>query len=178
METVSERIPLPENMSQIVIPLTSFAIAVKEVDPNNFNGQVFSAGLGNDFNFDSNKPIDSSALQIDQEKSDAAAALQTASLKIPAGIFKGMTQRQAKPRITNSVFLTDALFSRRTNSSTGILEVGGIIMAAALSNKETVENLNPPVSLTFLKKPSLENGTNTTCRFWDFLADGKKKLLM
>ena len=34
-------------------------------------------------------------------------------------------------------------------------------------------NLNPPVRFVFLRKPSLENATNASCNFWDFLADGK-----
>ena len=166
---MSENIPFPENESEIIISLTSFAIAVQEFNPQTFTGQVFSAGLGADFNFDKDKPIDLNALMIG--KSTSGATMETASLSIPQTIFNSLGKNTTNTRITNSVFLNDALFLGRNNTS--VLEVGGIIIAAALSNGRTVENLKPPVMITFLKKPSLENGSDTTCRFWDFSADGE-----
>ena len=166
---MSENIPFPENESEIIISLTSFAIAVQEFNPQTFTGQVFSAGLGADFIFDKDKPIDLNALMIG--KSTSGATMETASLSIPQTIFNSLGKNTTNTRITNSVFLNDALFLGRNNTS--VLEVGGIIIAAALSNGRTVENLKPPVMITFLKKPSLENGSDTTCRFWDFSADGE-----
>jgi len=32
-----------------------------------------------------------------------------------------------------------------------------------------VKDLTSPIVLTFMKKPELENGTNTTCNYWDHL---------
>ncbi len=178
VEAVSERIPFPENETQVIIPLTSFAVAVQEVNPETFKGQVFSADLGGDFNFNKDKPIDAMSLSVSQLGTSSAA--ETASLSIPPSIFTNdiFSNRTASDtRITNSIFLNDALFSRRNTSASRALNVGGIIMAASLSNGRTVEGLKPPVMLTFRKKPSLENGSDTSCRFWDFATNGKNRLL-
>ncbi len=174
IETVSERIPLPENETQVIISLTSFAVAVREVDTESFNGQVFSANLGGEFNFEEGQRINSMFLFV--REPGVFTAAETASLNIPSNIFENevFSNRSVNStRITNSVFLNDALFSRRATSASKDLKVGGIVMAASLSNGRSIKNLSTPILLTFLKKPSLKNASTASCRFWDFTANGK-----
>ncbi len=173
VETVAENIPFPENETNIIITLTSFAISVREVDPENFNGQDFSVNVGDSFNFDGNMAIDPDSLSFSESPQ------ATASLSIPDDFFMHLdlsvfagednTTSKALPRIINSVYLSDILFLRREES---VLEVGSIIMAASLSGGATVENLTNPITLVFVKKPSVVNGTNSTCNFWNLSADG------
>ena len=167
VEGVAERIPLPENKTSVVIPLTSFAISVLEVDQNAFTGQDFSANFGESFDFNQDQTIDINAISLKKTPNF------TAFLSIPATIFNDSAAlsngTSAPPRITNSVYLTDTLFVKREKNN---LEVGSIVMAASLSNNKRVENLLDPILITFLKKPSVENGTNSSCNFWDFGADG------
>ena len=85
------------------------------------------------------------------------------------------------PRITNAAYLTDALFSRQVDRNGSV--VGSVIVAASLSASSRIDgevenvrvsNLDPPIRLVFLKSPSLvENGSNPSCNFWDFRADGE-----
>ena len=170
IEDVAEKIPLPENKTSVVIPLTSFAISVREVDPDmsNFTGLEFSANFGDSFEFNSDQTIETNALSFSKTPNF------TAILNVPASVFNiSMTQSSnrtsAPPRITNSVFLSDTLFVRRTKEN---LTVGSLVMAAALSNNRRVENLANPIRMTFLKSPSVENGTDPSCNFWDLGADG------
>ena len=170
MDEVADEIPIPENETSVVIPLTSFAISVQEVDPGSFSGQDFAVDFGNEFNFDEDTKIDANAL-------NSQSSQPTASLSIPQNIFMSLNFTALSrgngssplPRITNSVFLTDVLFARRNESK---LVVGSIIMAASLSEGLTVRNLSPPIELLFVKKPSVLNGSGSSCNFWDLGADG------
>ena len=140
---VAEAIPIPENETNVVIPLRSFAVAVQEVQPEEFQGQTFSALLGDDFLF-GEESIDVGDL-IFMENPNA-----TASISIPPNIFASLPVNVSSDvRITHSVFLTDSLFTTRGESQQ---EVGGIIISAAIVNI-TANNLNPPLILTFVKSP-------------------------
>ena len=57
-----------------------------------------------------------------------------------------------KTRITREVFLSDSLFLRRENND---LEVGSIIISATLVGSNSVEGIDPPLNITFLKYPVL-----------------------
>ena len=142
---MTEAIPIPENETSVVIPLRSFAVAVQEVQPEDFQGQTFSALLGDDFPFGEEfQSIDARNL-IFMENPNA-----TASISIPPNIFASLPVNVSSDvRITHSVFLTDSLFTTRGESQQ---EIGGIIIAAAIVNI-TINNLNPPLILTFVKRP-------------------------
>ena len=140
---VAEAIPIPENETTVVIPLRLFAVAVQEVEIEEFHGQTFSALLGDDFLF-GEESIDVRDL-IFMENPNA-----TASISIPPNIFASLPVNMSSDvRIIHSVFLTDSLFTRRGESPQ---DVGGIIIAAAIVNI-TVNDLNPPLILTFVKSP-------------------------
>ncbi len=160
MQTVVAAIPIPENETQVVIPLKSFAVSVQEVQPDDFAGQTFSALFGSNFDFEDDETINASGLVF----TDNANA--TASLTLPSNLFSylgnnmNLTNMSTHPRITQSVFLTDSLFLRRENNN---LEVGSIIIAAAISGS-TVSGLDPPIALTFVKRQVSFVASYTNCR--------------
>ena len=147
VQTVVEVIPIPENETQVVIPLSSFAISVQEIQPEEFNGQTFSVL---DIEFEIGQMINATDLVL-EERPDA-----TASISVPPNIFSHLTvtmnmsnvSMNTTTRIVHSVYLTDSLFIRRDKNN---LEVGSIIVAAAISGGVTVSELDPPITLTFVK---------------------------
>ena len=144
IESVAESIPITDNKTAEVT-FESFSIFVQEVDTKSFSGYEFSVPSEN--------------------------SLPPGDISLPANIFDNLTDSNSTTRrITSAVFYRDTLFSMQNDSN---LVVGGVILSASLAGTGNVENLDPPVSITFQKDPSVTNATNPAeCRFWDFLLDG------
>ena len=189
---VTAEIPIPENRTEpVVLPLDSFAVSVQEVNVEEFDMEVFSVSLGSNF-FSGDLELNENNLNFSSVPSS------TASLTLPESLFDSRPASNSS-RITRSVFLTDALYLRRNDST---LEVGSVIIAASVVNS-SVQGLEPPIILTFLKNTvsecsylqnlpcrlvgmilkyqayfsllqSIENGTNPLCTFWNPQLDGKK----
>ena len=151
VQVVTEAIPIPENQTRVVIPLRSFAVSVQEIQPADFEGQTFSAILGTTFEFDEEERINVDSLVL--EKSEEA----TVSISIPSGIFMSLPLSMVQnrtTRITHSVFLTDLLFiTRERELDSQQLEVGSIIISAAITGNMTVSGLDPPIMMVFVKSP-------------------------
>ena len=122
-----------------MISLKSFAVAVQEILPDEFVAQTFSAIINQ--NIEGTKDIDDDSLVF--ERSAAA----TASISLPGNIFMSLPPN-VSARITNAVYLNDALFLRRKKNSR---EVGGIIISAGLVGNMIIEGLSPPIELTFVR---------------------------
>ena len=139
---VTADIPIPVNQTEpVILAQESFAVSVQQVNPEEFEMQIFSISLGDD-PFSGTAQLDNNSLELSPVTSF------TASITLPQNLFDSLPMSTSS-RIARSVFLTDALYLRRNNSG---LELGSIIIAASVVNK-TVEKLNPPVSITFLKDP-------------------------
>ena len=65
-------------------------------------------------------------------------------------LFNAILNVTNNTRITHAVFLSDSLFLRRENND---MEVGGIIISASLVGSRSVEGVDPPLNITFLKNP-------------------------
>ena len=139
---MTESIPIPENETQVILTRESFAVAVKEVEPDSFPGLTFSADVINGFD-DANSQLDMNSLSF-SETDDAIA-----SLSLPSSLFDNPDASKNSTKITQSVFLTDSLFLRRKNNFS---EVGGIILAASVVGTR-LSKLNPPIQLSFVKNP-------------------------
>ena len=142
IEEVTESIPIPENETQVILTRESFAVAVQEVEPGQFDGLTFSADVANGFD-DTNSQLDTNSLSF-SETDDAIG-----SLSLPRTLFNNINTSRNNTRITQSVFLTDSLFLRREKNFS---EVGGIILAASVVGN-SVSGLDPPIQLNFLKNP-------------------------
>ncbi len=188
VEAVAQTIPIPENETTAIIQLDSFAVTVVEVrETDQFAGQLFSVDLGKKLE-DENPSLDDDDISFKKTNE-----IPTASLSIDSSFFEDASVTNAlasakgsdntsqvfTSRIINSVYLTDTLFPRinATNSSFSTGSVGSIILSSTLvltsigeTREVRVTNINPPITLTFSKKQTLANGTNsdTTCTFWDF----------
>ena len=199
VEDVAQSLPIPENETSTTIRLDSFAVGVMEIeDTTTFQGQVFSIDLGNTFATDDGDNLTLGDNAVGFEK----PAQPTASLKIDSNFFQdtsvlgAISAAQASmnmsgnmiesfvPRIVNSVYLTEALFPRINTSNTTVTSapVGSIILSSTLSlsamsngsMEVRVANINPPITLTFVKRQSLVNDTtDTLCTFWDFEINGE-----
>ena len=147
VQQVTKTISLPENETSVTIALTSFAISVQEVQQDRFQGQAFSALLGTEFGFNEEEVIDSDSLVFERHQN------ATVSIDIPDSLFNRInvtSEMNDTRRIIFTVFLTESLFSQRQQDSQ---EVGSIIISARIVGGVTFENLNPPVLISFIKKP-------------------------
>ena len=175
VENVAQSVPIPPDEMSLVFPLDFLAVAVMDLNPDEFRGQDFSINIGEDVDFGDDTTI--SSTDISFESSQQA----TASVTLPENLLRDMVTPGMVPRITNAAYLTDALFSRQVDRNDSVV-VGSVIVAASLSvsnsNGEVenvrVTNLDPPIRLIFLKSPSLVgNSSNPSCNFWDFKANGE-----
>ena len=130
----------------MVITRRTFALSVQQVDLDQFMelGQNFSANLGDFSNLNMNESIDSSDLSFELRTTTQA----TASVRLPSNLFSALPNVTNNTRITHAVFLSDSLFLRRNSND---LEVGGIIISARVVGYNSIQSLDPPVSISFLK---------------------------
>ena len=140
---MTAEIPISESHTGPVMLLQrSFAVSVQEVNPEEFNAQFFSVSLGGN-------PFSEENLELNENSLDfSSVTSSTASLTLPQNLFDSLRDSNSS-RITQSVFLTEALYLRR---NTSVLEVGSVIIAANVVNS-AIKGLEPPISLTFLKNP-------------------------
>ena len=141
-------IPVGNISEPVVITRRTFALSVQQVNLDQFMelGQNFSANLGDFSNLNMNESIDSSDLSFELRTTTQA----TASVRLPSNLFSAVPNVTSNTRITHTVFLSDSLFLRRNSND---LEVGGIIISARVVGYNSIQSLDPPVSISFLKNP-------------------------
>ena len=141
-------IPVGNISEPVVITRRTFALSVQQVDLDQFMelGQTFSANLGDFSNLNINESIDSSDLSFELRTTTQA----TASVRLPSNLLSAVPNVTSNTRITHTVFLSDSLFLRRNSND---LEVGGIIISARVVGYNSIQSLDPPVSISFLKNP-------------------------
>ena len=132
-------------------------MSVQQVDLDQFTeiGQTFSANLGTFSDLNMSVNIDSSDLSFDMGSNQS-----TASISLPNNFFSATPNVTNNTRITHAVFLTDSLFLRRENND---MEVGSIIISASVVGSNSVEGIDPPLNITFLKNPVL------SCNFYFYI---------
>ena len=141
-------IPIRNNSDPVVITRRSFAVSVQQVDLDQFmeRGQTFSVNLGLFSDINTTENINSNDLSFETRDTQS-----TGSLSLPNNLFSAISNTGNDSRITHSVFLSDSLFLRRQNNN---LKVGSLIISASIVGS-TVDDLNPPITLSFLKNPVL-----------------------
>ena len=148
VNTVTSSIPIPENETEQIIPFQSFAVSVREVNPDEFRGQTFSVSLGGTITEDSR--ISEDSLSFGNQ-----FTMTTASIKLPEDLFEQINAtNKTDLRISHTVFLNDTLFVRENGSDDFEEEsevVGSVVMAATLSSNVTVKNLQTHVEINFTK---------------------------
>ena len=160
MDTVADGIPVNETQGESAVSLRNFAVSVKLVKPESFNGQTFLVTLGQNFSTtDREEAIDEASFFIlPSNNTDAYNESLTASISLPQAVLDMSISRPPgllpnDTRIRHSVFLNDGLFLRRAETRADGLAVGGVIVSASLLSRSTggipVGNLSPPIRLTF-----------------------------
>ena len=137
IESVTENIPVNESNATepVVISQRSFAVSIQQVNLQTFSqdGQTFSVNIGNN---QSNDII----------VGDTVDTKPIASISLPNNLLDSIPNISNSTRITNAVFLSDSLFLRRDDK---FMEVGSVIISATVVGVDTIQELNPPVTLTF-----------------------------
>ena len=148
IEFVVDDIPIRNNSEPVVITRRSFAVSVQRVDLDQFmeRGQTFSVNLGLFSDINTTENINSNDLSFETRDTQS-----TGSLSLPNNLFSAISNTGNDSRITHSVFLSDSLFLRRQNNN---LKVGSLIISASIVGS-TVDDLNSPITLSFLKNPVL-----------------------
>ena len=157
--SIVENVPIGNISKPVVITRRTFALSAQQVDLNQFMeiGQNFSANLGGFSNLNTNESIDSSDLSFEMRMTSQA----TAAIRLPNNLFSAVPNVTNNTRITHAVFLSDSLFLRRDSND---LEVGGIIISASVVRYNSIQSLDPPVSISFLKNPVYKtNDTFDSC---------------
>ena len=146
IQSIVEELPVAED--PVIIPQDTFAVAVQEVNETAFMMEPpsFSVNLeGFTFGNISTSPINPNSLGFGGSNMTAPPI---ASVNLPSNLLSFTNDSLGPVRITNALYLTDALFLRR-NSNESFQEVGSIIIAASVVN-QTIQGLDPPINLVFL----------------------------
>ena len=145
IESVTENIPINSSdiSKPVVISQRSFAVSIQQVNLQTFskNGQTFNVNIGND---QSNDII----------VGDTVDTKPIASISLPNNLLDSIPNSN---RITNAAFLSDSLFLRRDDK---FMEVGSVIISATVVGVDTIQELNPPVTLTFQIINSVSSTSN------------------
>ena len=146
VELVTENIPITNTSEPVVISQTSFAVSVQQVDIEEFklSGQTFSVKYDFEDLLTRNQSLDSNNLIFGSSNEQS-----TVAITLPNNLLKFVPNLSNTSRITNAVFITDSLFLSRSD----ILEVGSHIISAAVVGANTLEQLQPPVNLSFIINP-------------------------
>ena len=142
---VAGDIPLGNSSKPVTITRSTFAVSIQQVKPEGFAGQNFSVNLGNFSEFNTSKNIDSDDLSFESMTEE-----QTAFIRLPPTLFDSISNISSNSRITHSIFLSDAAFLRRGKN---LREVGSVIISASVVGVNAVENIEPPLTITFRKNP-------------------------
>ena len=151
IESVTQMLPIPENMTVVVIAQDEFAVAVQEV-PDDFSGQSISIDVG----VFGNQSIDSDSLNFDNTDT---MRRPTAEIELPDTLFQTIPvlpdsnisqNTTSRRRLAFQVYITDTLFLRR---DTADLEVGSVIVGATVAGVDRIDDIDPPVVFQFLSNP-------------------------
>ena len=140
---VIAEIPITDNRTgTVILAYDSFAVSLQEVNPEEFEMQVFSVNLGRN-------PFSDDDLKLSEDSLNFSPVTSlTASLILPQNLLNSPTVSNCSS-IARSVFLSDALYLRRNES---FLKVGSVVIEASVVNR-TIDELDDPISLTFQKNP-------------------------
>ena len=157
IESVIENIPINNSNATepVVISQRSFAVSIQQVNLQTFsqNGQTFNVNIGNN---QSNDII----------VGDTVDTQSIASISLPNNLLGLIPNVSNSTRIANAVYLSDSLFLRRDDK---FMKVGSVIISATVVGVDTIQELNPPVTLTFQIINSVNRMNVVTCKIHLFV---------
>ena len=120
---------------------------MNDIDTSSFQGQTLSVDLGSVQEAMSiSSSIQEEAIQtISRSK---AYQNKTASVQVPASLFRDFGQSSEQQRLSYSVFVRDTLFQSSDENQSN-LTVGSIIVAVRVNGSTASGNLSTPITVTF-----------------------------
>ena len=120
---------------------------MNDIDTSSFQGQTLSVDLGSVQEAMSiSSSIHKEAIQtISRSK---AYQNKTASVQVPASLFRDFGQSSEQQRLSYSVFVRDTLFQSSDENQSN-LTVGSIIVAVRVNGSTASGNLSTPITVTF-----------------------------
>ena len=122
---------------------------MNDIDTNTFQGQTLSVDLGSvqqAMNINSN--IREAAIQTIEGNNVSVFLNRTASVQVPASVFRNLGQSSGHQRLSYSVFVRDTLFQSSDENQSN-LTVGSIIVAVRVNGSTASGNLSTPITVTF-----------------------------
>ena len=122
---------------------------MNDIDTNTFQGQTLSVDLGSvqqAMNINSN--IREAAIQTIEGNNVSVFLNRTASVQVPASVFRDFGQSSGHQRLSYSVFVRDTLFQSSDENQSN-LTVGSIIVAVRVNGSTASGNLSTPINVTF-----------------------------
>ena len=126
----------------------TYALQLHDVDTSNFQGQTLSIDLG------SVQEAMSISSNIREEAIDTIEGNKvflnnrTASVQVPASVFRDLSQNDVQQRLSYAVFVRDTLFQSSDENQSN-LTVGSIIVAVRVNGSTASGNLSTPINVTF-----------------------------
>ena len=125
----------------------TYALQLHDIDTSNFQGQTLSVDLG------SVQQAMSSTTNIREEAIETIEGIKvflnrTASVQVPASVFRDFGQSSEQQRLSYSVFVRDTLFQSSDENQSN-LTVGSIIVAVRVNGSTASGNLSTPINVTF-----------------------------
>ena len=126
----------------------TYALQLHDVDTSNFQGQTLSIDLG------SVQEAMSISSNIREEAIDTIEGNKvflnnrTASVQVPASVFRDLSQNDVQQRLSYTVFVRDTLFQSSDENQSN-LTVGSIIVAVRVNGSSASGNLSTTINVTF-----------------------------
>ena len=126
----------------------TYALQLHDVDTSNFLGQTLSIDLG------SVQEAMSISSNIREEAIDTIEGNKvflnnrTASVQVPASVFRDLSQNDVQQRLSYTVFVRDTLFQSSDENQSN-LTVGSIIVAVRVNGSSASGNLSTTINVTF-----------------------------
>ena len=126
----------------------TYALQLHDVDTSNFQGQTLSVDLGSvqeAMSISSN--IREEAIET-IEGNKVFLNNRTASVQVPASVFRDLSQNDVQQRLSYAVFVRDTLFQSSDENQSN-LTVGSIIVAVRVNGSSASGNLSTTINVTF-----------------------------
>ena len=135
------------NSTSATFTRKTYALQVNDIDTSSFQGQTLSVDLGSVQEAMSiSSSIHKEAIQtISRSK---AYQNKTASVQVPASLFRDFGQSSEQQRLSYSVFVRDTLFQSSDENQSNLI-VGSIIVAVRVNGSTASGNLSTPITVTF-----------------------------
>lgn len=129
---------MPTNSTNdtLAFALDNFALLLRDVDPRNFSGELFSIDLG------AVGEAIRNTTGIDEESlATMLVPNATASAELPESLFEGDVNTARRQRVTFSVFLTNTLF---LTPETDCREsaIGSVVLSVGVNSSATNTSLS------------------------------------